>query len=588
MENVEFSRVLSEVADLLEIQGANPFRVRAYAPIGTRFAPSKASPALLSEMVAQEEDLEELPGIGKDIAGYIPELIETGELRLLKQIEAQVPETLADLLRLEGIGPKRAEKLWHGLGIESVDDLTVALDRGRLEGLRGFGEKTREKLRHSITDFRKHAGRALLSEADQLVKPLLAHMAGAPGIEKLDVAGSYRRRRETVGDIDILAVCDDPAPVMEHFIAYEGSRRVESAGGTRGSTIVLRTGLHVDLRIVPRESYGAALHYLTGSKDHNVAIRRRGIEHGLKINEYGVFQVGKKLRAKGNGRRKGRRVAGADETEVYGAVDLPWIPPELRENRGEIEAAERAELPQLVELGDIRGDLQVHTTWSDGKRSIREMAEGCRDRGYAYMAVTDHSKRVTVAHGLDAKRARRQWTEIEKVRAAVEGIHIFRSMEVDILRDGSLDLDDEHLERLDLVLVTVHSYMDLPKKEQTARIVKAIGHPAVHVLGHPTGRLINVREPYDVDLDDVLHAAKEHRVAVELNANPERLDLADVHVMRARELGVPVIISTDAHSIDNLRYMRYGVDQARRGWLEKNDVLNTKTLAQLRRWLERA
>jgi len=583
VENVEIARVLARVADLLEIQEANPFRVRAYRNASRTVEGLTRS---LAEMIEEGEDLEKLPSIGKDIAGYIQELVATGELRLLEEIEKVVPPALSDLLKLEGVGPKRAEQLWKQLDIESVDDLERALDRGRVRDLRGFGRKTEEKLRRSIADFRKHAGRTLLSEADQLVKPLLAYMEAAPGIERLDVAGSYRRRRETVGDIDLLVVTSDPAPVMEHFVAYGGARRVESAGGTRG-TIVLRSGLHVDLRIVSRESYGAALHYLTGSKDHNVAIRRRGMERGLKINEYGVFSVQKGSGASDARRRVERRVCGAEERDVYEAVGLVWTPPELRENRGELEAAARDALPELVELDDIRGDLQMHTTWSDGKRSVREMALAARTLGYAYIAVTDHSKRVRVTGGLDEGRAEEQWTEIERVRSELGGIHIFKGMEVDILKDGTLDLDDEHLESLDVVLVTVHSYMDLPKREQTARIVKAVSHPAVHVLGHPTGRLLNVREPYEVDLEEVLHAAKENGVAVELNANPERLDLSDHQVFRARELGVPVVIDTDAHDTDHLGFMRYGVDQARRGWLERKDVLNTRTLRQIRAWLAR-
>jgi DNA polymerase (family 10) len=583
MENVEITQVLSEVADLLEIQSANPFRVRAYRNAVRTIEGLTRS---LSDLVDQEEDLTELPGIGKDIAGYIQELVQTGELKLLKDLEKAVPGTLADLLRLDGVGPKRAERLWKELDIESVDDLQQALDEGRVQELKGFGQKTADRIRRSIQDYRKHVGRALISAADQLAAPLISYMAEAPGVEKLEVAGSYRRRKETVGDLDILAVCEDAAPVMEHFTAYPGAKRVESAGGTRG-TIVLRTGLHVDLRIVPRESYGAALHYFTGSKDHNVTIRRRGVERGLKINEYGVFRV-EKGRARGRSRAKDeKRVGGREEEEVYRAVGLVWTPPELRENRGEIEAAEQDALPELIELEQIRGDLQMHSTWSDGSTSIRKMAEACRELGYSYMAITDHSQRVTVAGGMDEKRLERQWKEIERVRNEVEGIHIFSGMEVDILKDGSLDLDDEHLGRLDLVLVSVHSFMELSRRKQTDRIVRAVGHPAVHILAHPTGRLINVREPYDLDLEEVLHAAREHGVAVELNANPERLDLSDVHVFRARELGVPVVISTDAHSPEHLRYMRYGVDQARRGWLGKKDVLNTRTLAQVQKWLNR-
>jgi DNA polymerase (family 10) len=305
---------------------------------------------------------------------------------------------------------------------------------------------------------------------------------------------------------------------------------------------------------------------------------------GLKINEYGVFEVSRR-RKSGSGQKAGRRVGGRKEEDLYAAVGLAWTPPELRENRGEIEAAERDALPILVELEDIRGDLQMHSTWSDGTASIRKMAEACRDRGYAYLAITDHSARVTVAGGLDAERLERQWKEIDRVRAEVEGIHLFRGMEVDILKDGSLDLDDEHLEELDLVVASVHSFMDLPRKAQTARVVEAVAHPAVNILGHPTGRLINVREPMDLDVDEVLQAAREHGVAVELNAHPQRLDLSDLHARRARELGVPVVISTDAHAPDHLRFMRYGVDQGRRGWLEKKDVLNTRTLRSVRAWL---
>jgi DNA polymerase (family 10) len=584
MENVEITHVLSEVADLLEIQGANPFRVRAYRN-AVQTIDGLTRP--LAEMVGDGEDLTELPGIGKDIAGYIAELVHTGELRLLRSLEKEVPGTLADLLRLDGVGPKRAERLWHELGVESLDDLEEALDEGRVQALRGFGEKTAQRMRRSIDDFRRHAGRALISEADELVRPLLAHMADAPGIEVLEVAGSYRRRKETVGDLDLLAVCDESRPVMDHFTRYPDARWVESAGETRG-TIVLRTGLHVDLRVVSRESYGAALHYFTGSKDHNVAIRRRGVERGLKINEYGVFKARKRGGPAKRTSGPSDRVAGATEAEVYEAVGLVWTPPELRENRGEIEAAEAGALPRLVELDDVRGDLQMHTTWSDGTASIREMAEACRELGYSYMAVTDHSKRVTVAGGMDEKRLEKQWAELDKARKQVTGIHMFAGMEVDILKDGSLDLDDEHLARLDVVLVSVHSHMDLPRATQTDRIVKAVSHPAVHILAHPTGRLINTREPCDLDLEEVLKAAKEHGVAVELNANPQRLDLSDLHVIRARELGVPVVVSTDAHRPDHLRFMRYGVDQARRGWLEKGDILNTRTLSDVRRWLRKA
>ena len=582
MENVEIANTLNEVADLLEIQGANPFRVRAYRNAARTVEGLTRS---LSDMVAEEEDLTELSGIGEDISSYIEEMVRTGELSILQEIKEEVPGTLADLLRLDGVGPKKAQKLYNELDVESVDDLEAALDEGKVEELEGFGKKTVEKMRRSIEDFRKHAGRVMISEADQLVKPLLKHMEEAPGLQELTVAGSYRRRKETVGDIDILVVCDEPGPVMEHFTDYEAMKRVEAAGDTRG-TIVLRSGLHVDLRIVPAESYGAAMHYFTGSKEHNVAVRKRGVEQGLKINEYGVFEVPDEKDADDTDPREGKRIAGRTEEEVYDAVGLVWTPPELRENRGEIASAEDDDLPDLVTLDDIQGDLQMHSTWSDGKNTIREMAEACGERGYAYLSITDHSQQVSVTGGLDEERLEEQWEEIEEVREELDGIHLFRSLEVDILKDGSLDLDEEHLEGLDIVLVSVHSYMDLSKKEQTERIVKAISHPAVHILAHPTGRRINRREPYDVDIEEVLQAAKENHVAVELNANPERLDLKDIHVQRAKDLGVPVVISTDAHSTNNLEYMRYGVDQARRGWLERKDVLNAKSVKDFQKWLE--
>jgi DNA polymerase (family 10) len=584
MENVEIARVLDEIADLLEIEGANPFRIRSYRN-ASRFIGSLTRP--LAAMVGAKEDLAELPTIGKDIAGYIEELVETGKLRRLEELRGEVPETLADLLRLEGVGPKRARKLWSELHIESIEDLEAAIEKGRVQELEGFGERSAEKIRRSIQDFRKHVGRVRIAEADLLVVPVLEHMRKAPGVGRIEVAGSYRRRMETVGDLDLLIAAERAAPVMRHFTSFPGARRVEAAGDTRGA-IVLRTGLHVDLRIVDPRSYGSALHYFTGSKDHSVAIRKRGVERGLKINEYGVFRVPRKKGGPGRSAGSGRRIGGADERDVFDAVGLPWIPPELRENRGEIAAAEKGALPILIQPEDIRGDLQMHSTWSDGKSSIREMAEACRKLGYEYLAITDHSRRVTVAGGMDEKRLEKQWKEIDRVRKQVEGIEILRSLEVDILKDGSLDLDDEHLSALDLVVVSVHSFMDLSKRQQTDRIVKAISHPAAHILAHPTGRLINVREPYDMDLEEVLHAAKANGVAVELNAHPERLDLSDIHVFRARELGVPVVINTDAHSPHDLRYMRYGVDQGRRGWLEKKDVLNTKTFKQLKRWLGKA
>lgn len=584
MENLEIARKLTEVADLLEIQGANPFRIRAYRNAVQTIEGLTRS---LARMVEEGEDLTDLAAIGEDISGYIEELVRTGELGIFEEIAEEVPPALAQLLRLDGVGPKKARKLWQELGVTTVDELEEALDAEEVRELEGFGEKTAERIRQSIADYRKHQGRFLISDADQLVRPLLEHMSEGPGVERLELAGSYRRRQETVGDLDLLVLCEaDGADVMEHFTSYQGVERIESAGGTRG-TVVLSSGIQVDLRILPERSYGAALHYFTGSKEHNVEIRKMGVKRGLRINEYGVFEIPEGADPEEMEKEEGERIGGRTEEEVYDAVGLPWIAPELRQNRGEIEAAREDELPELVTLDDIRGDLQMHSTWTDGKNSIEEMARACKERGYAYLALTDHSQAVTMVGGLTPQKARDQWKEIDEAREAVEGFTIFRSCEVDILRDGSLDLPDDVLEDLDLVLVSVHSYMNLGKKEQTERVVKALGHPLVDVLAHPTGRLINQREPYEIDVEDVLQAALEHDVAVELNANPNRLDLSDVHVFRARELGLKVTINTDAHSIQTLDNMRYGVDQARRAWLEKGDVLNALSADELRSWLDR-
>ncbi len=588
LENVEIAQALREVADLLEIQGANPFRVRAYRN-GARTVDNLTRS--LAEMVAEGADLTELPAIGADLSGYIEELVKTGRLGVLANARKEVPSTVVELMRLTGVGPKRATRLYRELGVESVADLEAALDRGEVQRMSGFGERSAERLRQAIVDYKKHTARFKLSEADQLVRPLLEYMRRAPGIEEVEVAGSYRRRVETIGDIDLLAVGEAAEPIMEHFTAYPTTARIDVSGPTRG-TIILRSGLHVDLRILPRRSYGAALHYFTGSKAHNIAVRKLGIERGLRISEYGVFRVGRgKGQGGGGSPRRGRgaerRIGGAHEEEIFDAVGMEWVPPELREDRGEVEAALRGKVPHLVALDDIRGDLQMHTDWSDGKNTIEEMARGCLELGYEYLAITDHSRAVRVARGLEPKGLEEQWRELERVRERVGGIRILRGMEVDILHDGSLDLPDEYLERLDLVLVAVHTRMGLEKTKMTDRIIKGIAHPAVHILAHPTGRIINSREPYQIDLEEVLTAAAEFGVAVELNAQPDRLDLNDVQVRRARELGIEIAIDTDAHSVHTLGFMRYGIDQARRGWLEKGDVLNCMPWAELERWLGR-
>lgn len=580
LDNDEIAAKLREVADLLELQGANPFRVRAYRN-GARVVEETTRP--MAELVEEGADLEELPMIGKDLASYIEELVRTGDLSVLEEARQEIPSTVVEMMKLGGVGPKRAMLFYRELGVRSVEELEAALDRGEVARLPGLGEKSAERLRRAIEDYHKHTERYKLSEADRLAEPLVEYLRGAPGLDKLEVTGSYRRRVETIGDLDLLAVGGPAEPIMEHFRSYRQVERVELAGPTRG-TVVLRSGLRVDLRIVPTESYGAALHYFTGSKAHNIKIRTLGIERGLRINEYGIFREDGE---ESEGPKGGERIGGAREEDVFEAVGLPWMPPEIREDRGEVEAARRGVLPELVTIEDIRGDLHMHSTWSDGADSIEEMARAALERGYEYIAITDHSPAVRVAGGLGPEELEEQWEEIDRVREEVAGIRILRGLEIDILRDGSLDLPAEYVERLDLVLVAVHSRFGLDKKEMTDRIIKGISHPGVDILVHPTGRLINRREPYEVDIDAVLEAAAELGVAVELNAHPDRLDLNDIHLRRAKELGVKVSIGTDAHSTTGLENMRYGVDQARRGWIETDGVVNAMSWSKLERWLQR-
>ncbi|MFQ5678339.1 MAG: DNA polymerase/3'-5' exonuclease PolX [Gemmatimonadota bacterium] len=577
MENVEIAEMLERVADLLEIREANPFRVRAYRN-AARTVEFHTAP--MERLVAEEADLTELPGIGQEMARHIRELVERGALTPYEELSREVPPSLIELMRLPGVGPKKARKVWQALGVETLDALEAEAKAGRIAELEGFGEKTQAQILAGIESYRRHVSRFRLGDVDPLVRTLLEHLRELPQVEQAEVAGSWRRRRETVGDLDLLAVATEPGPVMDRFTAFPSVATVLVTGDTRGS-VRLRDGLQVDIRIVPPESYGAALVYFTGSKAHNIKLRQRALERALHVSEYGVFRAPEGGRAEGVEISSGELVAGRTEEEVYGAVELPWIPPELREDRGEIEAAERGTLPRLVTREDLRGDLQMHSTWSDGKNSIEEMLEACVRHGYEYFAITDHSQALAMTGGLDEKRLAEQWAEMEEIQARHDEIRILRSMEVDILRDGTLDLAEEMLAGLDLVVVSVHSYFNLPPEEQTERILRAIRHPEVNVLGHPTGRLINRRDPIRFEVEEILKVAAELGVAVEINSQPDRLDLKDAHAARARELGVKVVISTDAHRASELEFVRYGVEQARRAWLEPKDVLNALPLEGL-------
>jgi DNA polymerase (family 10) len=564
MDNAAIARTLEEVADLLEIQNENPFRIRAYRN-AVRTIQTQTTP--LARMIEEKRPLTALPGIGKEMANHIREMVETGTLGYRDELLGTMPRSLIELMRLPSVGPKKAKKLWDELQISTVEELEEAAKAGRIAGVAGFGEKTQQKILAGIHDHRQHSSRMLLADAEQIVEPLLEWLRQSPDLERLEVAGSYRRRRETVGDIDLLAIATKPAAVMKHFLAHGWIEKVEMAGETR-ATVVLGSGLQVDLRVVAPEAYGAALVYFTGSKEHNVKLRRRAVEQGLRISEYGVFKE-----------PEGEWIAGREEEDVYKAVGLAWIPPEMREDQGEIEAAvlsgKKSKLPRLIRQEDLKGDLHMHSTWSDGRNSIEEMVEACAARGYEYMVISDHSKALAMTNGLDAYRLREQWKEIEEVQARHPEIRILRSMEVDILADGSLDLEDEMLAGLDVVLVSLHSRFDLPEAQQTARVLRALEHPEVSIFCHPTARLINRRRGVEMDMDVVLRRAAELGVAVEVNSNPHRLDLRDSHLRLARELGCKVVISTDSHRTRELDLMRYGVEQARRAWLEPERVVNT-------------
>ena len=570
MINQRIARIFNRIADLLEIKGENPFRVRAYRNAARTIESLGKN---LQEMVEQKQALTSLPGIGKDLAGKINEIVETGRLSKLEQLEKRVPPGLVELLKVEGLGPKRIKILHDKLGITNLEELRDAASQDKIRELPGFGKKLEDLILKGVVLAKKEGRRFRWSLAESYVTEILDHLKKAPGLENVQVAGSFRRKKETVGDLDILVTAGKPGKVIEHFIRFQDIKNVISQGRTR-STVILSSDLQIDLRAVDAESYGSALHYFTGSKAHNIAIRTIAQKAGLKINEYGIF--------KGD-----RRIAGREEADIFKAVGLSFIEPELRENRGEIQAARAGRLPHLITLKDIRGDLHMHTTWSDGKYSVEEMAEAARALGYSYIAITDHSKRMTITKGLDDRRLLEQGDEIDRVREKIRDITILKGIEVDILEDGSLDLSDEALSTLDIVLAAVHSKFKLSREKQTRRILRALDNPHVNVIAHPTGRLIGEREGYQADMERIMEKALEKGCFLELNSQPARLDLNDVNLKLARDMGVKIVISTDSHNTDGLHFMRYGINQARRGWLEPQDVVNTQPLDKLLRLLKR-
>jgi DNA polymerase (family X) len=592
MTNRDVASLFDEIADLLEFQDANPFRVRAYRNAARRLADL---PEPLTKIAADpKREFTDLEGIGKDLALKIGEVLESGQIAMLEELRAAIPGGVLAMVRIPGMGPKKAAALHKELGITSLDMLRAACEADQVAGLKGFGKKTQEKILAGIDTAAKAHVRMYWAHADEIVQQLLAHMRQLKGIRQMEVAGSYRRGRETIGDLDLLVDADDANDVMNQLARFEELATVIGRGETKMS-IRLGRGLQIDLRVVPAKSFGAALQYFTGSKDHNVVLRGMAKDRGLRINEYGVFRmpvatVGSPVDDTGEPPvftdvESPNYVAGRTEEEVYAAMDLPWFPPEIREARQEFAWAAAGKLPELIELPDLVGDLHMHTTASDGKASLREMVVAAIQRGLAYIAITDHSPRVSMANGLNAVRLREQWDEIDRLNREFDDFTILKGIECDILDKGGMDLPDDVLAEADWVIASVHYGQQQPREQITERILGAIENPHVSIIAHPTGRLIGRREPYAVDLEAVFMAAAEHGTFLEINANPARLDLDDVACAGAKSHGIPIVISSDAHSISGLDVLRYGVLQARRGGLTAADVANTRPWAEVTKML---
>ncbi|MGH9327544.1 MAG: DNA polymerase/3'-5' exonuclease PolX [Terriglobia bacterium] len=573
MENFEIAAVFEEIASLIRIlQKDSRWQFKAVAYDRAKRAIESFPQQLEDILRDSKRKLTDVPGVGSDLAAKITELIQTGDLEYHRQLLSEVPRTLLELLQLQTVGPQKVRVFNKELGVKCVDDLEKAARAGRLRHLPGMSAKSEENILKAIEVFKRAAGRFRLDVAYETTEELSGYLSECKGVEQVTAAGSLRRGRETVGDLDLMVIGSDPCAIGDHFVKHPRIRQVLAKGEDKVS-VKLENDMQVDVRLLEPECYGAALQYFTGSKEHNVALRERARRMGLKLSEYGLFEGEKS-------------VAGRTEEEVYAKLGLAWIPPELRENLGEIEAAEEGMLPRLLELGEMKGDLQMHTTASDGHSTAEEMAAAAKKLGYQYILITDHSKAVTVAHGLDEQRALENIRRIKAAREKVTGIEIWAGAEVDVLGDGRLDYPNEILRQFDIVLASVHSRMTQPGEEMTNRLIKALENPYVRILGHPTGRQMLRRDPFSFDVEKVFEAAKRQGVILELNANPERLDLCDRLVKLGHDKAMKIVISTDAHAPEHLRFMRYGVITARRGWMEEKDVINTfpaeKLLASLR------
>jgi len=565
IHNRDISRIFNLIADYLEVKGENIYRVRAYRNAARTVEDFSKS---IEEMIKKDESFKDLPGIGKDLEEKIKTIVEEKNSPMLENLKQEIPVDVEQLLKVEGLGPKKVKKLYEELDIKDIKDLQNAVKDKKIRTLEGFGKKTEENIKEAVSRLKQGKERMKYAEAEEIATSLVNYLKKNSKISRIKVCGSYRRGKETVGDLDILATIENKKQTMSAFVNYEDVEKVLSKGETK-SSVILKSHFQVDLRIVDSNCFGSALIYFTGSKAHNVAIRKMAIKNDYKISEYGVFKNDKK-------------VAGKTEKQVYKKIGLSLIPPELRENNGEIEAAKNNSLPELIEEKDIKGDLHFHTKETDGKYSLKEMAEQAEEMGYEYIGNTEHSKKISIANGLDEKRLEEQIKKIDKLNKKLKDIIILKSIEVDILADGSLDLSNDILKELDYTVCSVHSKFNMNKQEMTERILKAMDNPHFNILGHPTGRLINERPPYDIDMEKIMKKAKYKGHILELTSNPDRLDLNDKYCKMAKDMGVKISIATDSHSKKSFYNIKYGIKQARRGWLEKSDVINTLSLKQLK------
>jgi DNA polymerase (family 10) len=569
MKNKELADLFERMADILEFKGENPFKISAYR---------KASRILGDltqdiEEITEKGELKSVPGIGEGMAEKIAEYLKTGKIFKFEEVRRGVSDELIAIMDIPGMGPKTLSIIHKEKGVGNLSQLEQALEDGSLLGLFGMGEKKIENIRRGIQLFKQSKGRMNLGMAFPVAKRIVEALRQKTGSKKIEWAGSLRRMRENIGDIDILATGPDKEKIVHSFTHLPEVKEVLASGETKAS-IIVEGGIQIDLRVVEKDSYGAALQYFTGSKAHNIHLRGIAKTRGIKINEYGVFKGEKKM-------------GGREEKEVYKALGMDWIEPELREDRGEIEASQKGRLPKLIEESEIKGDFHIHSKWSDGTSSIEEIARTAEKRGYQYVAICDHSKSLKIAHGLDESRLMKQIDEIDRINEKLKGFQILKGTEVDILSDGKLDLSERMLQKLDFVIGAIHSGFKQDKGKMTKRIIRALENPYLHIIAHPSGRLLGARDPYEVEMDEVMEAAKTHGKALEINAYFERLDLDDIHCRKAKEMGIRVTIGTDAHHLDQMWMISLGVAVARRGWLETTDVLNTLSLKEILRWCHR-